>query len=418
MDRRHFLGAGASLWGSSHLWAQASDRVRVAIIGLGGRGKDHLNGFSSLNNVEVGALVEPDGKRAEEAASLLFKKTGKRARIESDMRRIFEDKSIDAVTIATTNHWHALSAIWAMQAGKDVYVEKPVSHNFFEGQKLVEAARKYNRIVQGGTQRRSMGRFRKLVELIHDGVIGEVYQGKFVFPGRRDSIGFKPVEPPPSWLNWDLWLGPALDQPYHANLVHYNWHWFWDFGNGELGNNGIHLVDVSRWAMRKDLPVKVHCSGGRFGYKDQAQTPNTQMVTWQYADGATIIGELRGLYTAEPMSWDFFGSKGHMHVFADGKIRIVKGRNKEAEPEVEPLAEINHFENFTDAVRSRDRSKLNAEIRETHISTALCHLGNISYRMGRELQFDTAQEKFVNQPEADKLLRREYRAPYVVPDKV
>jgi predicted dehydrogenase len=418
MERRTLLGAGASLWATSHLWAQANDRVRVAIIGLGGRGKDHLNGFSSLANVEVGALVEPDGKRAEEAASLLFKKTGKRARIESDMRRIFEDKTIDAVTIATTNHWHALSAIWAMQAGKDVYLEKPVSHNFFEGQKLVEAARKYNRIVQGGTQRRSMGRFRKLVELIHDGAIGEVYQGKFVFPGRRDSIGFKPTEPPPSWLNWDLWLGPALDQPYHANLVHYNWHWFWDFGNGELGNNGIHLVDVSRWAMRKELPVKVHSSGGRFGYKDQAETPNTQVVTWQYADGATIIGELRGLYTAEPMSWDFFGTKGHMHVFADGKIRVVMGRNKEPEPEAAPLPEVNHFENFTDAVRTRDRPKLNAEIRETHLSTALCHLGNISYRVGRELAFDTARETFVNAPDADRLLRREYRTPYVVPDKV
>lgn len=418
MERRKFLTSTACLIGTAKSWAAANDRVRLAIIGLGGRGKDHLNGFSSLANVEVAALVEPDGKRAEEAASLLLKKTGKAPRVESDMRRIFEDKSIDAVTIATTNHWHALSAIWAMQAGKDVYVEKPVSHNFFEGQKLVECTRKYNRIAQGGTQRRSYGRFRRMAQLLHEGLIGEVYQAKWVFPGRRDSIGFKPIEKPPSWLNWDLWLGPATDRPYHGNLVHYNWHWFWDFGNGELGNNGIHLVDFARWGMNKGLPTKVYSTGGRFGYKDQAETPNTQTVIWRFADGSEMIGELRGLYTAEPMTWDFFGTKGHMQVIGDKKYVVTLGRNKQPEAEVEPFPEMNHFENFCDAVRSRDRSKLNAEIYETHLSTAFCHLGNIAYRMGRELEFDLGQEQFVNAPDANRLLRREFRAPYVVPDKL
>ena len=177
-----------------------------------------------------------------------------------------------------------------MQAGKDVYVEKPVSHNIFESTKLVEAARKYNRIAAGGTQRRWWGRFRKAIEIVHSGAIGDIYQGNFFFPGNRDSLGFKPTKEPPANLNWDLWVGPAPMQPYHENLVPYNWHWFWDFGNGELGNNGIHLIDVLRWGMKQKLPVTVRSTGGRFGYSDQGQTPNTQNVTWTFANGASIVG--------------------------------------------------------------------------------------------------------------------------------
>jgi hypothetical protein len=170
--------------------------------------------------------------------------------------------------------------------------------------------------------------------------------------------------------------------------------------------------------MKKELPVKIHSWGGRFGYKDQAETPNTQNVTWHYADGTAIVGEIRGLYTAEPMSWDFFGSKGHMHMFTNGTFQVTLARNKKPEPEVEPLPEIDHYANFVEAVRTRNRSALNAEIRETHISTALCHLGNISYRLGRELRFDPAAERFVNDAEADKLLKRTYRPPYVVPERL
>jgi predicted dehydrogenase len=207
-------------------------------------------------------------------------------------------------------------------------------------------------------------------------------------------------------------------QPYHENLVHYNWHWFWDFGNGELGNNGIHLIDVLRWGMRKKLPVRVHSTGGRFGYKDQGQTPNTQNVTWVYEDGSMIVGQLRGLYTAEPMSWDFFGTKAHMHMMADGRFQITVGRNKHPEPELDYPPDLSHFQNFADAVRSRDRKLLHAEIEETFLSTALCHLGNFSYRVGRELRFDPARMQFVADAEANKLLTRDYRKPYVVPEKV
>jgi predicted dehydrogenase len=416
MKRRHFL-IGAGGVAAAQAWAQANDRVRIAIAGVGGRGNALMREASAVPNVEVAALIDPDGNRTESAAQELFKRTGKRPKLESDLRRALEDKEIDAVAISSTNHWHALLALWTMQAGKDAYVEKPVSHNFFEGMKLVEAARKYKRVVQGGTQRRSWGRFRKAIELLHAGTIGDIYLAKWMFPGRRDSIGFKEPKEPPAWLNWELWLGPAPMQPYHENLVHYNWHWFWDFGNGELGNNGIHLVDISRWGMNKGLPARTFSSGGRFGYKDQAETPNTQTVTWIYEDGTSIVAELRGLYTAEEMSWDFFGSKGHMHL-TDRSMRILMGRNKEPEPPVEAPPNVDHMKNFTDAVRSRDWKSLNAEIEQTAISTALCHFGNLSYRLGRELRFDATRNRFAGDAAADKLLTREYRKPYVVPEKV
>jgi predicted dehydrogenase len=416
MQRRSFLVSGA--FAAAQSWAGANDRVRIAVIGVGGRGTAHVKEILPLANAEVAALVDPDGRRTEQTASIVRQRTNKSPKLESDMRRVFDDKDIDAVTIATTNHWHALTAIWAMQAGKDAYVEKPVSHNYFEGVKLVECARKYKRICQGGTQRRAWGIHRKAMELLHGGAIGDIYQANFIFPGRRDSIGFKEVKPVPSWLNWDLWLGPAPMQEYHENLVHYNWHWFWDFGNGELGNNGIHLVDIARWGLQKRLPVKIYSTGGRFGYKDQAQTPNTQNVVWMFEDGSQIVGQLRGLYTAETMGWDFWGSKGHMRLNGDREIIITMGRNKTPEPAVEFPKNLDHIENFCAAVKSRNQGSLLAEIEETHLSTAFCHLGNISYRLGREMKFDPARGKFVNDGEGDQLLTRKYRAPYIVPDKV
>ena len=415
MERRHFLLAAAV---ANQTWAAANDRVRIAIVGVGSRGTAHIKETLTAPNVEIAALVDVDGARAEAGSQLVFEKTGKRPLIETDMRRVFDNKSIDAVTIATTNHWHSLTAIWAMQAGKDVYVEKPVSHNIFEGIQLVATARKYQRVAAGGTQRRWWGKFRKAIEIVHSGAIGEVYQSNFVFPGNRDSLGFKPNKQPPANLNWDLWVGPAPMQPYHENLVPYNWHWFWDFGNGELGNNGIHMIDLLRWGMRQTLAVQVRSTGGRFGYKDQGQTPNTQIVTWTFADGSSIVGQLRGLYTDEPMSWDFFGTKGQMHVSADGRSRVTMGRSKKPEPEAEYPADLNHFANFADAVRARDPKLLHAEIEETALSTALCHQGNIAYRLNRELRFDPAAMRFQDDAEANRMLTREYRAPYVVPERV
>jgi predicted dehydrogenase len=291
----------------------------------------------------------------------------------------------------------------------------------FEGQKLIEAARKYNRIVQGGTQRRSFGRFRHAVELIHKGLIGDVYLSKFVFPGNRDSIGFKPIEPVPGWLNWDLWLGPAQEQPYHGNLVHYNWHWFWDFGNGEMGNNGVHNFDILRWGMNRGLPSRVHSVGGRYGYKDQGQTPNTQSATLVYPDGVQILCEIRGLYSNEPIGMHFYGSKGSMHLDPQGNCQVFLARSRQAEPlpSVPPgNMEVGHFRNFVDAIRADRPDLLTCGIEECEQSTALCHLANISYRLGREVRFDPQSYRFIGDRQANQLLGSPGRGGFRVPDRV
>src|SRR5258708_2396005 len=240
---------------------------------------------------------------------------------------------VGAVPGSAHHHGDAVMTRWGGRGGKDGYVEKPCSHTVHEGRIAVEAAHRYRRIVQHGTQSRSSQEWALAAAAIQSGKLGKLLVSRALCYKPRGTIGVKPTTTPPEQVDFDIWLGPAPKQPYHENLVHYNWHWFWEFGNGDLGNNGIHLIDILRWGMRKKLPVRVHSTGGRFGYKDQGQTPNSQNVTWVYEDGSTIVGQLRGLYTAEPMSWDFFGAKGHMHILADGRFQITMGRNKKPEPE-------------------------------------------------------------------------------------
>ncbi|MEO7651947.1 MAG: Gfo/Idh/MocA family oxidoreductase, partial [Bryobacteraceae bacterium] len=340
------------------------------------------------------------------------------------LRKILEDKEIDAVTVATCNHWHALSTIWACQAGKHVYVEKPVSHNVFEGRKMVEASRKYNRIVQGGTQRRSWGRFRKAMQLLQGGAIGDIYMSRTVLIQPRESIGFKDAQAPPAHLDWDLWLGPAKQQPYHPNLAPYNWHWFWEFGNGEMGNNGSHFLDILRWGTGKGLPSRIYSVGGRVGYKDQAQTPNTESATFTYEDGHVMQIDIRNFYTAEPQyEWHFYGSKGYLLMEEDWKgqrfdYKIYMGRSKSPEPDQGTMETLNHYGNFLEAVRSGSREKQTCEVDEARKTAALCHLAAISYRLKREIRFDPKTEKAIGDEEASHLLTRQYRKPFVVPEKV
>ena len=254
MNRRDFITATAvtaPLISRSQSRGSANDRVRAAVIGMGGRGRDHMRLLLKQENVEIAAFCDPDQNRLDEKCAEFEKLTGRRPRLEQDLRRILDDRDVDVVTIATCNHWHALAAIWAMQAGKHVYVEKPLCHDGFQGQQMVAAARKYGRVAQGGTQRRSSRNVRHAVQALREGVIGDVYMARCIHYQRRDSLGFKNPEDPPKALNWDLWLGPAPVQPFHRNLVHYNWHWFWDFGNGELGNNGVHYIDIARWGLEQ-----------------------------------------------------------------------------------------------------------------------------------------------------------------------
>jgi predicted dehydrogenase len=409
--------------------ASPNDKIRAAIIGMGGRGRDHMRLLAKVANVEVVAFCDPDETRLAEKSAEFEKLTGHRPRVEQDLRRIMDDHSIDVVTIATCNHWHALAAIWAMQAGKHVYVEKPVCHDIHEGSQMVAASRKYNRLVQGGTQRRSNGYVRHAIQELREGIIGDVYMARCIHYQQRNSLGFKPAEEPPKTLNWDLWVGPGPMQQFNRNLVHYNWHWFWDFGNGELGNNGIHYIDVARWGLNKQLPSKIYSTGGRFGYKDQGQTPNTQLITYSYDDGTEMVMEIRGRYSNAEEGLDsglmFYGSKGYMieDPKVDGLFKVYLNGSKTPEPPMSKLddvdhyadSQLSHFNNFFDAVRANNRELLTAEINQTYLSTAYCHLGNISYRLKREVRFDQNSGKFIGDSEADAMLTTPHRSPYSVP---
>ena len=433
----------------------ANDTICVGVAGIHGRGGAHIGAFSKMKGVRVTHLIDPDSALFKGKADRLEKASGKKPVCVQDIRRALEDKDLDAVSIATCNHWHALITVWACQAGKDVYVEKPCSHNVFEGRQCVEAARKYKRIVQHGTQGRSGGGHRT----VRDIAAGK--RGKLLavrgnsFKGRR-SIGHKKHEAPPNQLDFNIWLGPAPTQPFHRNLVHYNWHWFWDTGNGDIGNYGVHAMDACRWTIpNATLPKTIMSLGGRFKWNDQGQTPNVQLAIYDFGD-TKLLFEVSNLKTKR------------------GRPGTVFDKSAKAEPiEIQtppdvksPAAERGPgggiFGNFIACVRSRKPEDLDAHILEAHYSAALCHLPNISYRLGkavpfnrktgalgddkevarslewfrdtlkdnglkleettyhlgRTLNFDPDKETFIGEPEADALLTRPYRKPFVVPEKV
>ena len=448
----------------------ANEDIRIACIGVHGRGWSHVRAFLDIEGVRVTALCDIDRKVLNGRAKELEKRArDKKKPVKPekyvDFRKLLENKDIDAVSIATPNHTHSLITYWACVAGKDVYVEKPCSHNVYEGRKIVEAARKYKRIVQHGTQSRSSDSWARQTAAARSGKYGKLLVAKGYCCKPRWSIGFKPFAPPPAYIDFDLWLGPAPLQPYHANLVHYNWHWFWDFGNGEIGNQGVHQTDIARWAIPGSThPTSVISVGGRIGYKDQGQTPNVQMAVYEYGE-TLLVFEVCGLVDGRTrrVSNDFIYEAGKV---VDGSKFYPKDGGGKTAPL--PNVEVHVFPggpfgNFINCVRSRKKEELNAPFLEGHYSAAICHLGNISYRLGREvtfddirepfkqdyanaqwdrlrkhltenrkldlkewkgrigplLKFDPETEKFVGAPpQANKLLTRDYRAPFVVPSKV
>jgi predicted dehydrogenase len=292
MDRRGFLiaTAAAPVLG-------ANDRINVAVVGVRGRGRDHISVFGSRRSARVVAVCDIDTAQSERAVALAEKVQGFKPRAYQDFRKLLEDREVDVVSIATCNHWHALQTIWACQAGKDVYVEKPASHNVWEGRKMIEAARKYQRIVQVGMQSRDIAHKRRAIELLRQGAIGKLYMAKGLCYKRRRSIGRQPDGPVPPGVDYDLWLGPAPWRPFNPNRFHYNWHWFWDTGNGDIGNQGVHEMDIARWGLGKQtLPTVVHSTGGKFVYDDDQETPNTQIAEFDYGD-CLLVFEVRGLLT-------------------------------------------------------------------------------------------------------------------------
>lgn len=442
----------------------ANDAIRVAIAGLNGRGDSHIKGFAAIPGVEITYLIDPDQKVLDRRVKEVESLTGRKPQAIADVRKALDDKELDVVTVATPNHWHSLIAIWGCQAGKDVYVEKPCSHNVHEGRIAVDTARKHDRIVQHGTQSRSDHDWAGAVDFVRSGKAGKLQVARGLVYKPRKSIGFQKPETPPDYLDFNLWLGPAPEQLFHRNLVHYNWHWFWDTGNGDIGNQGVHQMDIARWGIGGTFPKSVIGLGGRFGYEDQGQTANTQIAVFDYGD-AQLIFEVRGLPTdnfphAAAGSDNVFHCEGGL---VTRKHFYPKGSDK---PEPIPSAPVgpgsSHFANFISAVRSRNQSELNADILEGHYSSALCHLANISYRLGekvpfnpqtkafgdnkeayetlasmeehlsrdgvkldetdyllgRKLAFDADKEVFAGDEEANRMLTRKYREPFVVPEKV
>jgi predicted dehydrogenase len=470
MSRRDFtsrslMAAAAMAAGKELLRSRvvgANDRVVLASIGIRGQGDALKRGFAKLPNVEIKTLCDIDenlfASRAQDPTlrDVATFKPG----YQQDLRRVLDDKDIDGVMIATPNHWHALAAIWALQAGKHVYVEKPASHTVWEGRKMVEAQQRYGKVVQVGTMNRSRPPVRQAIQFIREGGIGDVYMARGLCFKPRPAIGRYPDGPmqpdekyklnvesaqfEPTYdtaylskVNYDLWLGPAALRPFNRNRFHYNWHWHWDYGNGDTGNQGPHQFDIARWGLGENgHPIRIRSVGGYYGEPSSQETPNLQTTVYEYADGKILEFATRGGYTNDEGTQKignlFYGTKGWVWIDGDGRKwqsylgrKDEKGPGSDAPPETsgsDPLVltsiERPHYQNFVDAIRAGDPKKVTCDVMEGHLSSALPHLANISYRVARALTFDPKSETFVGDKEADKLLTREYRKPFEIPAKV
>ncbi|MBV6639535.1 MAG: Gfo/Idh/MocA family oxidoreductase [Cyclobacteriaceae bacterium] len=413
----------------------ANDRINAAVLGVNGRGKNHIQSLMNQDNVNVAILCDPDMNILKDRQKDFKEKYKKDVALEQDLRRVYDNKDIDVVSIAAPNHWHALATIWACQAGKDVYVEKPGSHNIWEGRKMVEAAQKYDRIVQHGVQLRSSPAIQEAIQLMRDGYIGKVYMARGLVFRWRPSIGDAGFSPVPKGIDYDLWTGPAPKRPFTKNLVHYNWHWHWDYGNGDVGNQGIHETDLCMWGLDVGLPSQITSMGGKFLWDDAKEVPEVLTSVYKYPDEGKIIQfEVRHWCTnAEDdatVGNIFYGDKGIIVVDGYDKYKSYLGRDrtpgKSGEDGGPSATGIDrgaggtdgHFANFIEAVRKHDKTILNGPVETAHLSSGLAHLGNIAYRLERVLNFNPKSESFINDPEADEMLTRNYRNGYEVPELV
>ncbi len=486
--RRSFLkssiAAGAALSLPARLYsaaAGANEDIRIGVIGFNGRGQDHIKGYLGLKGARIVAMCDVDTAVLDKGVAQL-KAKGQEVTPYQDIRKMLESKEVDVVSIATPNHWHSLAAIWAIQAGKDVYVEKPVSHNVWEGRQLVKAAEAHQKIVQMGVQSRSGVGLAAALEWVKDAPLGKLQYARALCYKRRASIGkVDGGQPVPATIDYDLWCGPAAKLPLTRAKLHYDWHWVWNTGNGDLGNQGIHQMDIARRFLGEDaISPAVMAFGGRLGYVDDGETPNSLVIFHDYKK-APLIFEVRGLpektdakemdkYRGASVGVVVQYERGHIlcpnyndAIAFDADGKEIRKFAKPAAPGAEGETDgENHYANFLHVVRSRKTADLHGKIIDGHISSALCHTGNIAYRLGKKaapdaikekikgskdamdsfdrlashlvannvdistdqlafgqyLKFDPASEKFIGNPEADKLLTREYRAPFVVPEKV
>jgi predicted dehydrogenase len=391
----------------------------MGVIGCGGQGTGLATSFASRQNVQLAYVCDPDPQRAERAAEEVTQSAGKKPTVVTDLRHILDDKSVDAVTVATPDHWHAPAAILACQAGKHVYVEKPCSHNIREGRLLVEAARRYDRVVQHGTQARSNHLIADAVQMLRDRVIGTVLAAKAWNIQRRGSIGRAAPSDPPPGVDYDMWVGPAPFVPYQSNRFHYDWHWWYNFGTGDTGNDGVHEIDYARWGLGVQThPSRVVAVGGKLFHDDDQQFPDTQTAVFHYPGDGTVgsqrqlIFEMRLWSTNYPYNIDngceFYGTEGKLLVSKRGKLQIWGSDNQsiQASPK-EPSELLDHHDDFLDAIVTRRRPHADIEI--GHLSATLCHLANIATRVGGSLDFDPATEQILHDEKANQLVGRTYR---------
>ena len=430
MNRRHFLMASAAAGIGRPSLASANDRIRVACVGLRSQGRAHIRAYAEMPNVEIAALCDVDESILNERLTDVEKLGKPRPAGYTDFRKLLEAKNLDAVSLATPNHHHTLQTIWACQAGKDVYVEKPCSHDMFEARQVGAVMDRYGRLVQHGTNSRS-SIAREAIQKVRDGLIGDPYMARGLCFKWRDTIGRAPVGPVPPGVHYDLWLGPAPEHPFTQNRFHYNWHWFWDYGNGDLGNQGIHQLDVARWGLGVTYPTTVSAIGGHVMFDDDQETPNVLTATYEFdKDGKKklLVFEVRHWITnheagigedgksPNTVGATLYGPKGYLTIWDEdhGRYSSFLGKEQQPGPSGEGLG--NNWANFISAVRSRKRSDLNAPIEEGAVSTVLVHLANISYRVGRTLHFDAATFTCRGDQEANALFRRRYRPPFEVPE--
>jgi predicted dehydrogenase len=418
---------------------KSPDRLRLAVVGLRGRGGSHARNYAKRSDCEIVYLCDVDESLFPMRVSEVEKNQGKAPKVVGDFRRALDDKSIDAIIIATPDHWHALATIWGCQAGKDVYVEKPISHSPWEGRKMVEAARRHKRIVQVGTQNRSAHYNILAKQYIESGKLGTLHMVRVYNQKEWPNVPALADRDPPANLNWDMWTGPAPASRYNQNY-HNSWNHFWRFSGGDIINDGIHQMDLARWLSGKTYPKSVYSTGGRYAEKGVHESPDTQVAVFQY-DDMVMTFELT-LYTPYMLKSDqalrdsdmypywpqngerieLYGSKGLMVLGRHGCGWQVFGRPKDRQPVVVhqengPFPDTEHMRNFVQCLRSRQTP--NADIEEGHRSTFMCQLANISYRLGgRKLVVNAETETLVDDAEANKMLRREYRSPWVVPEKV
>ena len=402
----------------------ANDKILMGAIGVNARGNALAGGFAFEKDCDVIRVCDVDSRAIEQCKSTIEKVSGTKAIGYTDIRKMLEEKDIDAVFIATPDHWHAPAALMAMKAGKHVYVEKPTSHNPAENEIMIEAQKKYNRVVQVGNQRRSWSNVRQAIQELHAGVIGKVSFGKSWYANNRPSIGTGKIVPVPEWLNWDLWQGPAPRvKEYKDNIVHYNWHWFWHWGTGEALNNGTHFVDLLRWGLQEEYPTKVVSVGGRYRFKDDWETPDTQTIGFEFGEKSSMSWEGRSCNSrsveGESVGCEFYGETGSLIIGGGNTYKVFDMRNKliknveseegfQAGNLVNPTKNLDayHFRNFFDAIKKGE--KLYSSLRDGCISTLLVQLGNISQRVGRSLNIDPANGHILNDHEANKLWGRDY----------